>query len=425
MYEKHRMDEIFARFRLSISFIYSISLILFGEILVRNKERHPATLCVQGTHTQTSGPAVVPIVQTSTFVFENQQQMLDSVQGKSGGHVYTRWSNPTTKNVEEKISALEGTEDTHILASGMAAISSAVMGLVKGGERILSSDSIYGGTVHLFNEILPQNGIHVDYVDTEELVDRISDSGDTYKLCFFETPTNPTLKIVDIKKVADAARSTGTISMIDSTFGSPINQRPHISGIDLVMHSATKYLGGHSDIIAGTISGSKDMMAKVRSAAKLLGGTMDPFASFLLDRGIKTLSVRMERHNFNAKYLAEKLEKDTRIRKVHYPGLPSHPHHDIARKQMDGFGGMLSIELESDLAGTSKFVDSLEIFLNAVSLGGVESLASIPALTTHYGLSEQALQEMDISESTVRLSVGIEEPSDLLQDLLSALESIR
>lgn len=390
---------------------------------MRNKERHPATLCVQGTHTQTSGPVVVPIVQTSTFVFENQQQMLDSVQGKSGGHVYTRWSNPTTKNVEEKISALEGTEDTHVLASGMAAISSAVMGLVKGGERILSSDSIYGGTVHLFNEILPQNGIQVDYVDTDEIVDKISDSGDTYKLCFFETPTNPTLKIVDIKKVADAARSTGTISMIDSTFGSPINQRPHMLGIDLVMHSATKYLGGHSDIIAGTISGPKDMMIKVRSAAKLLGGTMDPFASFLLDRGLKTLSVRMERHNFNAKYLAEKLENDTRIRKVHYPGLPSHPHHDVARRQMDRFGGMLSIELESDLAGTTTFVDSLDIFLNAVSLGGVESLASIPALTTHYGLSEQALREMDISESTVRLSVGIEEPSDLLADLLSALDT--
>ena len=400
-----------------------ISPILFGAILVKNEERHPSTLCVQGKHTQTSGPAVVPIVQTSTFVFENQQQMLDSVQGKSGGHVYTRWSNPTTKNVEEKISALEGTEDTHVLASGMAAISSAVMGVVKGGERILSSDSIYGGTVHFFNKILLQNGIQVDYVNTDELVDRLADSGDKYQLCFFETPTNPTLKIVDIKRVADAARATNTISMIDSTFGSPINQRPHKLGVDLVMHSATKYLGGHSDIIAGTISGSNEMMTNVRSAAKLLGGTMDPFASFLLDRGIKTLGVRMERHNFNAKYLAEKLEKDSRIRKVHYPGLSSHPHHDVARKQMKGFGGMLSIELESNLAGTSKFVDALELFLNAVSLGGVESLASIPALTTHYGLSEQALREMDISESTVRLSVGIEEPSDLLQDLLSALDT--
>lgn len=390
---------------------------------MRNKERHPSTLCVQGKHTLKSGPAVVPIAQTSTFVFENQQQMLNSVQGKSGGHVYTRWSNPTTKNVEEKISALEGTEDTHVLASGMAAISSAVMGHVKGSERILSSDSIYGGTVQLFNKILPQNGIQVDYVDTDQLVDRLTDSSDAYKLCFFETPTNPTLKIVDIKKVADAARATGTISMIDSTFGSPINQRPHKLGIDLVMHSATKYLGGHSDIIAGTISGSNEMMANIRSAAKLLGGTMDPFASFLLDRGIKTLSVRMERHNFNAKYLAEKLEKDSRIRKVHYPGLPSHQHYDVARKQMDGFGGMLSIELESDLAGTSKFVDYLDLFLNAVSLGGVESLASIPALTTHYGIDEKVLREMDIAESTVRLSVGIEEPSDLLQDLLSALDA--
>ncbi|MGY5865906.1 MAG: aminotransferase class I/II-fold pyridoxal phosphate-dependent enzyme [Candidatus Thorarchaeota archaeon] len=391
---------------------------------MKKKERHFSTLCVQGTHSQTSGPAVVPITQTSTFVFENQQQMLDSVQGKSEGHVYTRWSNPTTKNVEEKISALEGTEDTHVLASGMAAISSAVLGLAKGGDRILSSDSIYGGTVQLFNKILPQNGIHVEYVDTDELVDKIQDSAETYKLVFFETPTNPTLKIVDIRKVADAARASESISMIDSTFGSPINQRPHKMGVDLVMHSATKYLGGHSDIIAGTMSGSKALMAEVRSAAKLLGGTMDPFASFLLDRGIKTLSVRMERHNFNAKYLAEKLEKDSRIKRVHYPGLLSHPHHDVAQNQMDGFGGMLSIEIDSDLAGTSTFVDSLKIFLNAVSLGGVESLASIPVLTTHYGLDEKALAEMNISDSTVRLSVGIEDAVDLLVDLTSALDLV-
>jgi cystathionine beta-lyase/cystathionine gamma-synthase len=388
------------------------------------KRRNPSTLCVQGVHSQKSGPAVVPIVQTSTFVFESQQHMLDSVQGKSGDHVYTRWSNPTTKSVEEKISALEGTEDTHVVASGMAAISSAVMGLVKGGERILSSDSIYGGTVHLFNEILPQNGIYVDYVDTDEVADHLSDSGNKYKLCFFETPTNPTLKIVDIKKVADAAIATGTASMIDSTFGSPINQRPHALGVNLVMHSATKYLGGHSDIISGTISGPSELMAKVRGAAKLLGGTMDPFASFLLDRGIKTLAVRMERHNSNAMYLAEQLSQDRRIKHVHYPGLTNHPQHQIARRQMDGFGGMLSLDLDSDLAGARDFVDSLQIFLNAVSLGGVESLASIPVLTTHYGLGESALRKAGICESTIRLSVGIEDREDLLEDLLTALDSL-
>ena len=391
---------------------------------MKTKKRKPSTLCVQGENTQTSGPAVVPIVQTSTFVFEDQQQMLDSVQGKTGKDVYTRWSNPTTKNVEEKLNALEGTEDSHVLASGMAAISSAVMGLVKRGEKILSSDSIYGGTVKLFNNYLIPNGIQVDYVNTDDLADRLNDSGETYKLAFFETPTNPTLKIVDIKKVADAAQATGTISMIDSTFGSPINQRPHQLGVDLVMHSATKYLGGHSDIVAGTISGSNELMAEVRSAAKLLGGTMDPFASFLLDRGIKTLGVRMQRHNSNASFLAEKLSQDARVRKIHYPGLSSHPQHEIAKKQMDGFGGMMSIDIDSDLAGTSKFVDSLNIFLNAVSLGGVESLASIPALSTHYGLEESALNEMGISSSTVRLSVGIEDCEDLLEDLMAGLDVI-
>jgi cystathionine beta-lyase/cystathionine gamma-synthase len=366
---------------------------------------------------QKVGPAVVPVVQTSTFVFENQEQMLDAIQGKSGDDVYTRWSNPTTRNAEEKISALEGTEDTLVLSSGMAAITTAVMGLIKGGERILSSESIYGGTVHLFEDVLPQNGIEVDMVESTEFADHLSDSKGKYKLCFFETPTNPTLRIVDIKKVAEAAHSVGTMSMIDSTFGTPINQQPHKLGIDIVMHSATKYLGGHSDIIAGTLSGPNEMMAKVRTAAKLLGGTIDPFASFLLDRGIKTLALRMAQHNSSALHIAKTLSKDTRVRRVHYPGLSSHPNHDVARRQMSGFGGMLSIELECDLEATRTFVDSLEVFLNAVSLGGVESLASIPVLTTHYGIDADLLAEAGISESTVRLSVGIEDTEDLLTDL--------
>ncbi len=385
------------------------------------EERRPATLCVQGTKVQKSGPAAVPIVQTSTFVFENQDEMLDSVTGKSGGHVYTRWSNPTTKHVEDKISSLERTEDTLVLSSGMAAITTAVMGLVKGGERILSSESIYGGTVHLFEDVLPQNGIKVDMVDHDELADQLSDSGGKYKLCFFETPTNPTLRIVDIAKVADATRSVGTTSMIDSTFATPINQQPHKLGIDVVMHSATKYLGGHTDIIAGTVSGAKEVIDKIRSASKLLGGTVDPFAAFLLDRGIKTLAVRMAQHNSSTQYLAETLSKDPRVKRVHYPGLPSHPNHDVASKQMKGFGGMLSLEVDCDLAATRTFVDSLRIFLNAVSLGGVESLASIPVLTTHYGIDSAALSEMGISESTVRLSVGIEDPEDLLTDLQRGL----
>jgi cystathionine beta-lyase/cystathionine gamma-synthase len=399
-------------------------LIVAQVMSMRNNERKLSTICVQGNEEQTRGPAVVPIVQTSTFVFENQTQMLESVQGKSGGHVYTRWSNPTTKHVEQKISYLEGTEDTHILASGMAAISSAVFGLLKGGEKILSTDSIYGGTLHLFEEILPQSGIEVDFVDIAEFPDAISDGKGKYRLCFFETPTNPTLKIVDIERVAEAARSVGMISMIDSTFASPINQRPHLMGIDLVMHSATKYLGGHSDLVAGTVSGSTELMRRVRGAAKLLGGTMDPFASFLLDRGLKTLAVRMDRHNSNALFLAQELSKDPRIRAVHYPGLPSHEHHTIAKRQMCGFGGMLSIDVDSDLSGTKNFVDSLRIFLNAVSLGGVESLASIPSLTTHYGFDENTLREMGISLSSVRLSVGIEDSADLLEDITQALDSL-
>jgi cystathionine beta-lyase/cystathionine gamma-synthase len=382
-----------------------------------------STLCVQGKEVQGTGPAVVPIVQASTFVFEDQQDMLDSVAGKSGKDVYTRWSNPTTHHVEEKISALEGTEDTLVVSSGMAAISSTVTGLVKGGDRILCSDSIYGGTLHLFQEVLPHSGIEVDFVDTDQFADRLLVSRGKYKLCYFETPTNPTLKIMDIASVAHAAVSTGIMSVIDSTFGTPINQRPHELGVDVVIHSATKYLGGHADLTAGSVSGKKEVIGKVRSAYKLLGGTIDPFASYLLDRGIKTLALRMERHNSNALYLAQQLSRDRRIRRVHYPGLPSHPHHDVARRQMHGFGGMLSLDLDCDLETTKQFVDSLELFLNAVSLGSVQSLASIPVLTTHYNIDPHVLSRMGISESTVRLSVGIEGPDDLLSDLKAALDS--
>jgi cystathionine beta-lyase/cystathionine gamma-synthase len=389
---------------------------------MEKRERGLSTRSVQGPRRIEEGPAVEPIVQTSTFIFRNQDDMLRAVRGESEKHVYTRWSNPTTRSVEEKLNTLESTEDTLLLSSGMAAISSTIWGLLKGGSRILSSDSIYGGTLKLFKEILPKNGIDVDLVPLEEFVDWIENSYGSYDLCYFETPTNPALRVVDIRRVAKAAKTVSTLSVIDNTFASPFNQRPHEMGIDIVIHSATKYLGGHSDIIAGTVSGSKEHIEKVRSAAKLLGGTIDPFASFLLDRGLKTLAARMVWHNFNASFLADKLSSDPRVRRVHYPGLSTHPGHSIAKSQMTGFGGVLAIDINGDLETTKKFVDSLEIFLNAVSLGGVESLASIPSLTTHYGLPASELSRMNISESTVRLSVGIEDPEDLLFDIKQALD---
>ncbi len=388
--------------------------------MIRRK-RGLSTRSVQGVKKVETGPAVEPIVQTSTFVFENQDEMLRAVRGESDKHVYTRWSNPTTKSAEEKISSLEGTEDTLALSSGMAAISSTIFGFLKRGDKILASDSIYGGTVHLFKEILPANGIEVHTAALDEFADCVRDYGRQYQMCYFETPTNPALRIIDVKAVGDAARSNGTLSVIDNTFASPINQRPNEMGIDVVIHSATKYLGGHSDIIAGTVSGTNEHLQKVRKAAKLLGGTIDPFASFLLDRGIKTLGARMVWHNFNALFLADRLSSDPRVTRVHYPGLPIHPGHHIAKKQMTGFGGIMAIDVDGDLETTKQFVDSLDLFLNAVSLGGVESLASIPALTTHYGIPENELEEMNICNSTVRLSVGIEDPEDLLQDIQYAL----
>ena len=401
------------------SFVYCLAMEMFRK---SERDRRMATRCVQGTKIPIAGPAVESIAQTSTFVFENQKEMLRAVRGKSEKNVYTRWTNPTTVNAQEKISALERTESTLLLSSGMAAISSSVMGLTKKGDRVLSSDSIYGGTLHLFEDVLPRNGIEVDFVEQGEFVDAIEDSKSEHRLCFFETPTNPALRLMDIERVAEASKSAGLTSIIDNTFATPINQHPHQLGIDIVIHSATKYLGGHSDLIAGSVSGRTNHIHKIDSTARLLGGTIDPFASFLLERGIKTLAVRMEKHNSNAALLARELSKDGRIRRVYYPGLASHPDHDIAKRQMDGYGGMLTIEIDRDLKSTEVFVDSLEIFLNAVSLGGVESLASIPVLTTHYGIDENVLGEMNVSNSTVRLSVGIEDPHDLLYDIQNALD---
>jgi cystathionine beta-lyase/cystathionine gamma-synthase len=387
------------------------------------RKRGQSTRSVQGNKIATPGPAVEPIVQASTFVFKNQQEMLDAVQGKSGKHVYTRWSNPTTKNAEEKLSALEETDDTVLLSSGMAAISSTVYGFLKKGGKILSCDSIYGGTLHLFKDLLPQQGIEIEFHPLDGFADHVEDTSEDYDMIYFETPTNPVLGIVDIKRVADAAHAKSSISVIDNTFASPINQQPHTLGIDVVIHSATKYIGGHSDLIAGSVSGTHEVIGKVRSTAKLLGGTIDPFVSFLIDRGLKTLAVRMERHNSNAQFLVNELAKDSRITRIHYPGSESHPDYSIAKKQMSGFGGMIAIDIASDLQGTKNFVDSLELFLNAVSLGGVESLASIPALTTHYGFSKEELAQTNICESTVRMSVGIEDPEDLLFDIRRALDN--
>ncbi len=381
-----------------------------------------STRCVHGFKVLKDGPVVEPIYQTSTFAFKNQIELQTAVKGETPQDVYTRWSNPTTRNVEEKINALEGTESTLLLASGMAAISSTLFGLVKSGERVAACESIYGETLNLFKEILPQNNIIVDFVPLDEFADFIEDCGSKYSLCYFETPTNPTLGIVDIQRVAQAASANGVLSVIDNTFASPVNQQPKQLGVDIIIHSATKYLGGHSDLIAGTVSGDETSISSIRRVTRLLGGTVDPFTSFLLGRGIKTLAVRMDAHNFNAMHLAQHLSKDSRIIKIHYPGLANHKYHSVAKKQMRGFGGILSLDIDADIRTTEKFVDSLELFLNAVSLGGVESLVCIPAITSHYGIPPNELTDMGISPSTVRVSVGIENPADLLLDITNALD---
>lgn len=366
-------------------------------------------------------PLLTPVYRTSTFLFDSTAELEAYQVGRSARDIYSRYSNPTIRTAEAKIAALEGAERALLLSSGMAAVSTALFGLVKAGEEVVCSAAIYGGTLQVIRTFLEKFGVHVRFAPVEEFRTPARLIGERTRVVWFESPINPTLRCIDIAAVAAACRARGVIAAIDNTFASPVNQSPLALGMDLVMHSATKYLGGHSDVTAGALAGRADLIATLATARKLLGGVADPEAAFAVSRGIKTLGVRMERHNANAMAVARQLERHSAVHCVHYPGLPSHPDHAIAARQMSGFGGMVTFEHAHGYAGASRFFDRVELFKRAASLGGVDSLVSLPVLTSQYGFTDEQLADAGVTRGMVRLSVGIEHIDDLLQDLAQAL----
>jgi cystathionine beta-lyase/cystathionine gamma-synthase len=362
-----------------------------------------------------------PIYETTTFVFDSAAQVRAYAEGTSKKFLYSRYGNPTVLAVEHAIAALEGAESALALSSGQAATTTALLGLLKAGDEVICSGAGYGGTLHLLTDLLARFGIRPRFASLEELKHLDSLLSAQTKLVWFESPINPTLRCVDIAAIAAACRARGVISVIDNTFATPVNQRPIALGVDLVMHSATKYLNGHSDVTAGALAGPSRLMAPIEKARRLVGGVLDPHAAYALGRGLKTLEVRVHRHNANAMAVAQWLARDPRVDAVYYPGLESHPDHALARRQMQGFGGMVCLDLGGSLERATRFFDRLRLIARAASLGGVESLCSLPVLTSQWGHSEEELARAGVTVGMARLSIGLEPPDDLIADLDQAL----
>lgn len=368
-----------------------------------------------------AGPLTVPIYETTTYVFDSAAQVCEYNEGRSGRFLYTRYGNPTVAAVERKLAELEGAEAALLLSSGQAATTTALTALLAAGDEIVCSASVYGGTLHLLSEVFVKFGVEVRFVRLDALGEPAQILSDRTKVVWFESPINPTLRCVDIARVAAACRARGVLSVVDSTFASPVNQQPLALGVDLVMHSATKYLNGHSDVTAGVVAGPAARVAAIEKVRRRLGTILDPYAAYALGRGLKTLVVRVERQNATALAIARWLENDRRIERVYYPGLPSHPDHGIAARQMRGFGGMVCVDLGGGYERAARFFDRLQLFQRATSLGGVESLCGLPVLTSQWGYSEEKLREAGVTDSMARLSVGLEDAGDLIADLDQAL----
>jgi methionine-gamma-lyase len=361
------------------------------------------------------------VERTANFTFANSEEMKLWAEGNSAAYVYTRYANPTLAVAEKKLAVLEGGEAAVVTASGSAAISSTLFSLLRAGDEVIATRQLYGGTYRFFRDILPRYGIGVHYVDSD-LSGIKNLVGPRTKLLYTETPTNPTLRLVDLGRAVDFAEEWGLISVIDNTFATPILQKPLAIGFNLVVHSATKYLAGHSDVIAGAAVGSNVLIQKVRENVICFGGSMDPDAAFLLIRGLKTLDVRMARQCKTAMTVARYLEAHPKVMRVHYPGLQSHSDFRLAKRQMKGFGAMLAVDLKGGLPAARRFCDRVQVFLRAVSLGGVESLVSLPIYTSHHRMCSAELRLAGIEPGTVRISIGLEDPGDLMEDLCQALQ---
>lgn len=376
-----------------------------------------------------AGAVSTPIYQTSNFRFENSDDAIRYADGDESVYVYTRYHNPTTKELEEKINALYDAEESIIFSSGMAAISTALLSFAGTGDEIISNAQLYGGTYRLFRDVFPRYGITVKNFPSSEpqrIAELISEKT---RVVYFETPTNPQLEVVDIALVLSIVRAeekkygTHIITMIDNTFATILNQKPFAFGVDIIMESATKYLGGHSDILAGIIVGKKELLAPIQFSAKYFGGCIDPFASFLFLRSLKTFPMRVREQCTNALTFATAMEQHTHIARVLYPGLPSFPQYALAQRQMSpGFGGMVTLEVQGGLKKAIQVADNLRVAVNAMSLGGMETLVSIPVLSSHIKMSEEELLHCNVTPGMMRISLGAEDVQDVVEDFARALE---
>jgi len=391
---------------------------------MKSRQRRSETTAVRGgtdLHKK-NVPLATPIYQTSTFqVVDNEEQL----RVTPTDHYYTRYGNPTNTVAEKAIAELEGTDRALVFASGMNAITTSVMALLKSGDHVVAQRDIYGGAAKFFDQWLPKLGIETTFVDTTEYTQHEGAIRPNTRLLYLESPTNPMLRIVDLRRAAAIAKQHNLITIIDSTFATPINCRPAEYGIDLVMHSGTKYFGGHSDLMCGAMAGRSELIEKIHSTRTTLGGCMDPHAAWLLLRGIKTVAVRVQRQNENAMQVAQFLAQHPKVRRVYYPFLEGHPQRALAMEQMRGGGGMLSFEVNGSGDDARKLSEALNLFTLAPSLGGVDSLICIPALTSHAMVPAEHREKMGITEQLIRLSVGIEHADDLVADLEQALAVVK
>jgi cystathionine beta-lyase/cystathionine gamma-synthase len=362
-----------------------------------------------------------PVFETTSFRFSNIQEMVELAKGQRRQYLYSRNTNPTVEVAERKAAVLEGGESALVMGSGMAAIACATLPFLRSGDRVLAATSLYGGTVHLLNDLLTRYGIAVDLFDVGRLDQVSAHIQPTTRVLLAESPTNPALRLLDLAETARLAQSRGVLTVLDSTFATPINQRPLELGWDVVVHSATKYLGGHSDVTAGVVISRRELIEQVAFFRRWLGTILDPLAAYLLIRGMKSLKLRVERQNQNALEIARFLELHPQVEKVNYPFLESHPQHELAKRQMKGGGGVLSFVVRGGWDATRCFFDSLRVIPISTSLGGVDSLVTSPYWTSHYGMSDGELQSAGVTDSLVRMSVGIEAVEDLRADLDQAL----
>jgi len=399
---------------------------MLNIIIMNTKEKNFETKLIHsGAIKDQFGAVVTPIYQTSTFSFENADDGADKFAKRKPGYIYTRIANPTIQDFEDAMADLENGFGGIAVASGMAAVNLVYMGFLKSGDHIVASEAVYGPSRVVLEKFYTQYNIESTFVDTSDLNEIEKAFKPNTKLLYVETPTNPTMVITDLEKAAKIAHDRGIIIAVDNTFSSPYLQKPLDLGCDIVLHSITKFINGHADVVGGVVvTKTKEHFDKLNSLMILTGANMDPHQAYLVRRGLKTLSIRMDRAEKNAMEIAEFLESHPKIEWVSYPGLKSHPQHELAKKQMSGFGALMSFEVKGGLKAGKIIMDNVKVSVLAVSLGGIETLIQHPASMTHAAMGKQDKIEAGITDGLIRLSVGIEDINDLINDLKQALEKV-